>query len=72
MKDETMTNGMIDEEKFMLAQAAFMSAPRQMNGATLCAFIAAIALDFANDDLGEAQLIIEGSKHMAEMLKAVD
>jgi hypothetical protein len=52
----------IDDEKLMLAQRAFMDAPSEMNGPTLSAFIASVALDFTNDDIELSLMIIEMAK----------
>lgn len=52
---------MIDEAKLLAAQKAFMAAPATMNGATFCAFLAAVALDRADEDEAIAKLILEGA-----------
>ena len=64
---------MINEDDFIQMQKSFKeTVPKSVKGSTLCAFIAAIALDYADDDATEAQLILDGAKHMGGILKAVD
>lgn len=56
---------MIDERKLMLAQAAFHRAPKEMNGATFAATIAAICLDRADGDAEHAKAILSAAAVLA-------